>query len=139
MAETGHAKNVENWQKMIAACTGFGPGYNPSNANLTVASMNTLLTDVETEMDGVQTSIVPWKNPDTSGRIAKISIPVSVRVRRRYLGLLGLAEPPPIRWSRLVTSNHFAAPSPRPLIRRARPTSTSVTPPRSCVVRAISA
>ena len=26
MAETGHAKNVENWQKMIAACTGFGGG-----------------------------------------------------------------------------------------------------------------
>ena len=62
MAETGHAKNVENWQKMIAACTGFGGDYKPSNANLTVASMTTLLTDVETEMDGVQTSIVPWKN-----------------------------------------------------------------------------
>ena len=62
MAETGHAKNVENWQKMIAACTGFGVDYAPSNANLTVGSMTTLLTDVETEMDGVQTSIVPWKN-----------------------------------------------------------------------------
>ena len=34
----------------------------PSNANLTVASMTTLLTGVETEMGGVQTSIVPWKN-----------------------------------------------------------------------------
>ena len=62
MAETGHAKNVENWQKMIAACTGFGGDYKPSNVNLTVGSMTTLLTDVETEMDGVQTSIVPWKN-----------------------------------------------------------------------------
>ena len=30
MAETGHAKNVENWQKMIAACTGFGSAYNPN-------------------------------------------------------------------------------------------------------------
>jgi hypothetical protein len=65
MAETGHAKNVENWQKMIAACTGFGGDYKPSNVNLTVASMTTLLTDVETEMDGVQTSIVPWKNKVT--------------------------------------------------------------------------
>ena len=33
MAETGHAKNVENWQKMIAACTGFGGDYKPSSAN----------------------------------------------------------------------------------------------------------
>ena len=39
MAETGHAKNVENWQKMIAACTGFGGDYKPSNVNLTVGSM----------------------------------------------------------------------------------------------------
>ncbi len=62
MAETGHAKNVENWQKMIAACTGFGGDYKPSNANLTVGGMTTLLTEVDTEMDGVQTSIVPWKN-----------------------------------------------------------------------------
>ncbi|MEQ1603545.1 MAG: hypothetical protein ABL999_01600 [Pyrinomonadaceae bacterium] len=62
MAETGHAKNVENWQKMIAACTGFGVDYAPSNVNLTIVSMNALLTGVETLMDGVQTSIVPWKN-----------------------------------------------------------------------------
>ena len=68
MAETGHAKNVENWQKMIAACTGFGGDYKPSNANLEVASMTTLLTDVETEMDGVQTSIVPWKNAGRRSR-----------------------------------------------------------------------
>ena len=47
---------------MIAACTGFGGVYKPSNTNLEVASMNALLTEVDTEMDGVQTSIVPWKN-----------------------------------------------------------------------------
>ncbi len=40
MAETGHAKNVENWQKMIVACTGFGGDYKPPNTDLTVASMN---------------------------------------------------------------------------------------------------
>ena len=62
MAETGHAKNVENWQKMIAACAGFGAGYAPTNAELALASMNTLLTGVETAMDGVQTDLVPWKN-----------------------------------------------------------------------------
>jgi hypothetical protein len=39
MSETGHAKNVENWQKMIAACTGFGGAYKPSNVNLEVGSM----------------------------------------------------------------------------------------------------
>jgi hypothetical protein len=62
MAETGHAKNVENWQKMIAACTGFGAGYAPTNPNLALASMNTLLTAVEGALDAVQSSLVPWKN-----------------------------------------------------------------------------
>ena len=68
MAETGHAKNVENWQKMIAACTGFDGDDKSSNANLTIGSMTKLLTDVETEMDGVQTSIVPWKNAGRRSR-----------------------------------------------------------------------
>ena len=36
MAETGYPKNLENWQKMIAACAGFGADYDPSNANLTL-------------------------------------------------------------------------------------------------------
>ncbi len=62
MAETGHAKNVENWQKMIAACTGFGGDYKPSNTSIQLGSMTTLHTEVEGLMDGVQTSIVPWKN-----------------------------------------------------------------------------
>jgi len=47
---------------VIAARTGFGGDYKPSNVHLTIGSMTTLLTGVETEMDGVQTSIVPWKN-----------------------------------------------------------------------------
>ena len=97
MAEAGHSKNVENWQKMIAACAGFGGDYKPSNANLTVGSMTTLLTGVETEMDGVQTSIVPWKN--AGQRIAKTSTPEFVRARRRYSRRSRPAEPPPTRWT----------------------------------------
>jgi hypothetical protein len=46
MAETGHAKNVENWQKMIAACAGFGGDYKPSNTSIQLGSMTTLHTEV---------------------------------------------------------------------------------------------
>jgi hypothetical protein len=66
---------------MIAACTGFGGDYKPSNVNLTVGSMTTLLTDVETEMDGVQTSIVPWKIT----RQTKITIENYYRKRSRIM------------------------------------------------------
>jgi hypothetical protein len=68
MAETGHAKNVENWQKMIAACTGFEGDYKPSNTSIQLGSMTTLHTEVEGLMDGVQTSIVPWKNKVAGSR-----------------------------------------------------------------------
>ena len=66
----------ENWQKMIAACTGFGGDYKPSNANLTIGSITALLTDVETEMDGVQTSIVPWKKKVAANRASRMSYAV---------------------------------------------------------------
>ena len=79
MAETGHAKNVENWQKMMAACTGFGGVYKPSNVNLEIGAMNALLTEVDTEMDGVQTSIVPW-NRIQDYRSKGMSVPVDVAV-----------------------------------------------------------
>ncbi|GEM_PF-6286808 len=59
MAETGHAKYVENWQKMIAAYAGFGANYQPTNANLSLVSMNALNTEVEGSRDGVQTDRVP--------------------------------------------------------------------------------
>jgi hypothetical protein len=34
--ETGHNKNVTNFETLIIACTGFGAEYNPSNPNITI-------------------------------------------------------------------------------------------------------
>ena len=55
--------------------------------------MNALLTDVETEMDGVQTSIVPWKNKVAD----RENIYTGVRPRTTQMvgtsrGLQGLCE-----------------------------------------------
>lgn len=41
VAETDKQIIVENWQKMIAACAGFGGDYQPTKANLALASMST--------------------------------------------------------------------------------------------------
>jgi len=38
-SETGHAKNVANFQTMISNCTSFGVTYNPSNSTLTLANL----------------------------------------------------------------------------------------------------
>lgn len=42
-SETGHAKNVANFETLISFCTGYGATYNPSRDALKVANLQTLL------------------------------------------------------------------------------------------------
>ncbi|MBK7148718.1 MAG: hypothetical protein IPH78_07800 [Bacteroidetes bacterium] len=35
--ETGHAKNVANFEDLISFCTGYGASYNPSKAAIAIA------------------------------------------------------------------------------------------------------
>jgi len=62
MAETGHAKNVANFATMIAFCTGYGADDKPSNANISLAKLNLVLTEAQNALDDVQAKIVPWKS-----------------------------------------------------------------------------
>ena len=43
-SETGHAKNVANFETLISFCTGYGATYNPSRDALKLANLQTLLT-----------------------------------------------------------------------------------------------
>ena len=43
-SETGHAKNVANFETLVSFCTGYGATYNPSRDALKVANLQTLLT-----------------------------------------------------------------------------------------------
>ena len=43
MAETGHAKNVSNFQTLITFCTGYGADYNPTNAMIELTALTTAL------------------------------------------------------------------------------------------------
>jgi hypothetical protein len=40
-SETGHAKNVANYGKLVSFCTGSGAAYNPSNSSLTMEALQT--------------------------------------------------------------------------------------------------
>lgn len=40
-SETGHAKNISNFQEMIDACAGYGLPYQPSRDNLKLTALNT--------------------------------------------------------------------------------------------------
>ena len=42
-SETGHAKNVANFEDLISFCNGYGAAYNPSKAALTITELNKLI------------------------------------------------------------------------------------------------
>lgn len=49
-SETGHAKNVSNFQNLIAFAKGYGNAYNPSKNALKITQLETLFTDAETKI-----------------------------------------------------------------------------------------
>lgn len=61
-SETGHAKNVANFQDLIAFVTGYGATYNPSKAALKLAALNGLHTTSQTKLADVITKNTAFNN-----------------------------------------------------------------------------
>jgi hypothetical protein len=55
-SETGHAKNVSNFQTLIAYCKGYDKEYQPSNPAITVAALETLLQNAKAALNEVSQS-----------------------------------------------------------------------------------
>lgn len=62
MAETGHAKNLENLKKLRDFAVGWGAVYTPSNPLLLINALNALIAAAEAALDGVQTARTPYRN-----------------------------------------------------------------------------
>ncbi|MFV0146067.1 hypothetical protein OBJ68_12775 [Empedobacter falsenii] len=52
-SETGHAKNIANFQNLIAFVKGYGTTYNPSKTALKITQLETLLTDAQGKLTDV--------------------------------------------------------------------------------------
>lgn len=52
-SETGHAKNIANFQDLIAFVTGYGATYNPSKNSLKLPQLTTLITTSQTKLSDV--------------------------------------------------------------------------------------
>jgi hypothetical protein len=61
-SETGDAKNVANYNKMITACTGYGLLYNPSNPKLAIPAMTTQAANCDAAVKGVMPFEKPYKD-----------------------------------------------------------------------------
>jgi hypothetical protein len=62
MAETGHAKNIENLKKARDFAASWGSKYAPTNPILTVASMTALIDSSDNVTDAVQITKTPYRN-----------------------------------------------------------------------------
>lgn len=69
-SETGHSKNVANFEDLISFCTGYGAKYNPSNPTLTLPALNTLFTNAKASLTFLNTTIVPWTKAVNAREIA---------------------------------------------------------------------
>ena len=55
-SETGHSKNVTNFETLILSCTGFGADYNPSNNDILISNLTTQHTDAKASVQQVKTT-----------------------------------------------------------------------------------
>ena len=61
-SETGHAKNVANFDKLISYAIGYGADYNPSKVAIQVISLQAVYGNANQAIDLVNESIPIYKN-----------------------------------------------------------------------------
>jgi len=60
--ETGHAKNVAHFDKLISYCTGYGAAFNPSKASITLPALNKLHDDAHAALDAANAAKTVYDN-----------------------------------------------------------------------------
>lgn len=60
--ETGHAKNVANFEQLTLFVAGFGKTYNPAKTSLKLTAMQTMLTNAKAAVTAVNAAIPANKN-----------------------------------------------------------------------------
>lgn len=61
-SETGHAKNVANFETLITNVTGLGASYNPSKESIKLPALNTLLASAKVAINDVNSTEPAHKN-----------------------------------------------------------------------------
>lgn len=68
--ETGHTKNVANFDHLIIYLQAYGANYTPANTSLSIANLQTVLTNGQTALTNVKNEYNSWKNATNSREIA---------------------------------------------------------------------
>ena len=66
ISETGHAKNVANFQDLIAFCQTYGTAYNPSKENLKMPQLQLLYQEAQDQLTNFKTYKIAFDNATNS-------------------------------------------------------------------------
>jgi hypothetical protein len=69
-SETGHAKNIANFEDLISFCNGYGTSYNPSKDSLTIAKLNDLQTQAKDILQQTKITKTNFDNATNARQIA---------------------------------------------------------------------
>jgi hypothetical protein len=75
-SETGHAKNVANFEVLTSSCAGYGPEYNPSNNNIKVAQLQTTLATAKGALLTVKTTGTTFENTRNAREVVLAPAPL---------------------------------------------------------------
>jgi hypothetical protein len=75
-SESGHPKNVANFEVLISSCIGYGTDYNPSNNGLKIPQLQTTLTTAKSALQTVKTTGTTFENNRNAREIALAPAPV---------------------------------------------------------------
>jgi hypothetical protein len=78
--ETGHAKNVANFENLISFCTGYGASYNPSKAAIKLPALNTTFTSAKSSLTAINNALPPANNATNAREI--VFAPLSKLITR---------------------------------------------------------
>ncbi|MDP3149012.1 MAG: hypothetical protein Q8N83_07765 [Ignavibacteria bacterium] len=92
--ETGHAKNVANFEDLISFCVGCGASYNPSKDSIKLSALTTLHTEAKNKTAAVNTAQTAWSNAIGAREI--LFNPLSTFITRVVNALEACDVPEPI-------------------------------------------
>ncbi len=75
-SETGHAKNVANFEVLISFCNGYGAPYNPSKNSLKIPQLQTTLTNAKSALQTVKTYGTTFENARNARELALSPAPI---------------------------------------------------------------
>jgi hypothetical protein len=68
--ETGHAKNVANFEDLISFCIGYGDAYNPTKAALKIPALKSQLAAAQAALQAVKTTKTTYDNATNAREVA---------------------------------------------------------------------